>query len=312
MGNDPPLKAAAIDLGSNSFRLLIAELQDNRFRPVLNRLETVALGEGLAPGGTLSAAALNRAAVTLRSFRQDLDRHSPRRLRVCGTEALRQAGNSIAFLAEAKRILGCPVEILTGDEEARLTFKAIAESLDLPAPLLIADVGGGSTELIFVRDRSRAPDCCSLPLGALRLTEKFAGVENGDPEKIRSLRRHVRDYLQPLVTPNLHLVGSGGTITALAALLLGLKTYDHFWVHGSCIAAAQLSQSLDRLCRMTVAERCKLFGLENGRGRIIIAGLVIFQVLLELCKAEKLLVSDAGLLEGIILSVMAANGTLPG
>jgi exopolyphosphatase/guanosine-5'-triphosphate,3'-diphosphate pyrophosphatase len=312
MGNDPPLKAAAVDLGSNSFRLLIVELEGNRLRPVLTRLETIGLGEGLTSGGILSAAAQDRAFAALHSFRRDLDRHCPHRLRVCGTEALRQADNSQDFLTAAKRILGRRVEILTGDEEAHLTFEAIADSLELPTPLLIADVGGGSTELIFVRDRSRAPDCCSLPLGALSLTERFPGVENGDRDKISSLRRYVRDCLRPHITPGHNLVGSGGTITALAALLLGLKTYDRIRVHGSRIAVAQLNQSFDRLASMTVAERCKLFGLENGRGRIIIAGLIIFQALIELCRAEKMLVSDAGLLEGIILSVMTANGTLPG
>jgi exopolyphosphatase/guanosine-5'-triphosphate,3'-diphosphate pyrophosphatase len=312
MGNDPPFKAAAVDLGSNSFRLLIGEVKGNGLRPVLNRLATVGLGEGLVPGGTLSTAALERAVAALLSFRQDLDRHSPRRLRVCGTEAFRRAGNSADFLSEAKRILGCRVEILTGGEEARLTYEAIAASLAVPPPFLIADVGGGSTELILVRDQSRAPDCCSLPLGALSLTEKFAGVENGDCKKIRSLRRNVRDYLWAHVPQGINLVGSGGTITALACLLLGLTTYDHCKVHGSRIAETQLNQSFDRLCTMAVAERCRLFGLENGRGRIVIAGLAIFQTLFELCKIEKLLVSDAGLLEGILLSVMAANGTLPG
>ncbi len=220
---------------------------------------------------------MGRAVDTLRAFRRELDRYSPCRLRACGTEALRQAGNSADFLAGAEGILGCRVEILDGDEEARLTFEAITSCLDLPAPFLIADVGGGSTELIFVRDPSQPPDCGSLPLGALRLTEQFAGVEKGDREKIRSLLGYVRDCLAAHVAPGCNLVGSGGTITALAALLLGLTSYDHDRIHGSCITVTQLNQIFDRLCSMSVAERCRLFGLEDGRGRIIIAGLVIFQ-----------------------------------
>lgn len=312
MGNDSPLKAAAIDLGSNSFRLLIAEKAGNGLRFMLNRLVTVGLGEGLAQGGHFSNAALGRAMDTLHAFRQDLDRHAPRRIRACGTEALRLADNSADFLAKAERILGSRVEILAGCEEARLTFAAVASCLALAPPFLVADVGGGSTELILGRDRLRPPDCCSLPLGALRLTEMFAGVERGDRAKIRSLLQYVRDCLADRVAPGCKLVASGGTITALAALLLELTTYDRDRIHGSSITAMQLNRTFDRLCSMTVEARCRLFGLEAGRGRIIIAGLAIFQALMGLCRVDTLLVSDAGLLEGILLSAMAANGTLPG
>lgn len=313
MGNDPSFRAAAIDLGSNSFRLLIVGKNGAGLRPLCNRLITVALGQGLMPGCNLSSHSMDRALTALRTFRQDLDRHAPQRLRACGTEALRRAANSMDFLAEAERILGRRIEILTGEEEARLTYEAVVSDLDLPVPFLIADVGGGSTELITVRDRPPTLDCRSFPFGALSLTDRFAGVENGDEEMQRCMRRHVRESLAHQdMACGISLVGSGGTITALAALLQGLACYDRTRIHGCRIALTQLNQTFDQLSRMPVAERCKLFGLEDGRGRIIIAGLAIFQVIAELCRAETLLVSDAGLLEGILLSALRSNGTLAG
>lgn len=317
MGNDSPCKAAAIDLGSNSFRMLAAEKTGTTLRPFLCRLETVGLGEGLAIGGNLSPAGMQRAFDTLRGFRQDLDRLAPQRLMACGTEALRQAGNSAEFLAAAEGILGCRIEILTGVEEARLTFEAVSSCLDLQPPFLIADVGGGSTELILVRNRQQPPDFCSLPFGALSLADKYEGVETCDREAVFSMRQQVKDSLCRQaaffdVIPGSNLIGSGGTITALAALLNGLTVYDRSKIHGSCLTLEQLGQTFNRLCTMTVADRCRLFGLEGGRGRIIVAGLAIFQILAELCRADKVLVSDAGLLEGILLSALAADGTLAG
>jgi len=308
--------AAAIDLGSNSFRLLICKFDGSRLKPLVNRLETVGLGRKLTLGSPLSPDALKEAEEVLRSFSLQLQQYAPRFLRVCGTEALRQAEDSASFLIMARNLLGCEVEILSGDEEALLTFEAIVGALGgPPPPVLMIDAGGGSTEMVCLKEDAASPRIFSVPVGALNLTDRFAGSENGDPAALRDLRRHIAGILAPLVDeldldccPR--LIGSGGTATALAALALSLQEYDPRQVHGYRLSAPKLEEIYTYLVRLDAADRCLLPGLEKGRGRIIVAGAEIFRTLLDLVKAEELTVSDAGLLEGILLSALPCNGTL--
>jgi len=308
--------AAAIDLGSNSFRLLICEFDGCRLKPLVNRLETVGLGRNLSPGYPLSPAARLQAEKVLRSFGLQLQPYAPRFLRACGTEALRQAADSASFLIMAGTLLGCEVEILSGFEEAHLTFKAVVSALDAPPPpVLMIDAGGGSTEMVCLQKDAVSPCIFSVPIGALNLTDRFAGAENGDPAALQDLRRHVAGILAPFVKElepagNFRLIGSGGTATAMAALALALREYDPRLVHGYRLSAPKLEEIGALMIRLSAAERCLLPGLEKGRGRIIVAGMEIFRTLLDLVKAEEMTVSDAGLLEGILLSALPCDGNL--
>jgi len=309
---------AAIDLGSNSFRLLICRIEGGAVRPLLHRLETVGLAKNLQPGGTLRRQSRLTALSVLRSFRVDLEKHRPCRLRACGTEALRLAGDSGAFLAEASAVLGTAIEILSGEEEARLTFTAVkAGFAALVYPLLVADVGGGSTELMFQPAPSAAPLLKSLGFGALSLTDRFPGLKNG---RVKA-RADVRCFLDKEFALHLHspavggrplVIGSGGTATALAALDLQLTEYDRRKVHGHCLSRQRLDELYSYLADFRVDDRCRLFGLEKGRGRIILTGLEIFGILLDRCGAGHVMVSDCGLLEGILLSALPSNGNLAG
>jgi exopolyphosphatase/guanosine-5'-triphosphate,3'-diphosphate pyrophosphatase len=310
--------AAAIDLGSNSFRLLICRIEGGTVRPLLHRLETVGLGKNLQTGGSLHRQSRLTALSVLRSFRADLEKYRPCHLRACGTEALRQASDSDAFLAEASAVLGVAIEILSGEEEARLTFTAVlAGFAALVHPLLVADVGGGSTELIFQSAPSAAPSLKSLAFGALSLTDRFPGLENGQDEARADVRRFLDNEFAlhlppPAVDSRPLVIGSGGTATALAALDLRLTEYDRRRVHGHCLSRQRLDKLFSYLADLRVNDRCRLFGLEKGRGRIILAGLEIFGILLDRCGAGHVMVSDSGLLEGILLSALPSNGNLVG
>lgn len=307
MKNNPTL--AAIDLGSNSFRLLVAPLAGPGLRPLCKELRPVRLAEGLGTRRRLSPAALARGAEALAAFRHLLDRYQPHRIIARGTAALRQAENSDEFLHTAARILACPVAVLGGEEEAALALAGVLHGFPVPppAPLWVFDVGGGSTEAI-----NPAPGngtSVSLPLGAVNLTETFFSDSQPPEIALRALGKRIRELLVAARLPLLAgtetpptLIGSGGTATALAALDLELKKYDDSRVHGHILSRTRLAKLVATLAPLSPTARNLLPGLGQGRGEIILAGAAIFQELLDHFAAPQLLISDSGLLEGLWLS----------
>ena len=302
--------ACGIDIGTNSFRLLVAEVEDGRLRPLVQDLVTVRLGEGLTTTGTLSPSALLRAEAALARFAALMAPYPVRSVRACATHAVRKAANREEFLQRGKALLGVRVEVLSGEEEACLAMRGTLSALPAQQrryPFLLADVGGGSSEIILQATAESEPQMSSLPLGAVGLTEEFAG-------DLPAMRQKIRAILAPALRAILGgeqrghvslLMASGGTATALAALALGLARYDAQLVQNYQLSQGALPGLVAGLAALLPEERNGLPGLEDGRGEIILAGALILQELQQEL-AHPVLVSDAGLLEGILLS--AASG----
>ncbi|MFZ5775105.1 MAG: exopolyphosphatase [Thermodesulfobacteriota bacterium] len=301
--------AAAVDLGTNSFRLLVARVEDGRIAPLAKELASVRLGQGLAGSGELAAEAMARGLAALRGFAAIMTRYQPERLRACGTHALRVAGNRDAFLQEAANILGAPVEVVEPAEEAGLSLGGAQHFLGQKVSVLLADVGGGSSELVWRDDRGTVQSV-SIPVGAVSLTERYLPDPGpASPEALAALRQGIAGPLAGLALPPLPLVGSGGTATACAALDLELAAYDAALVQGYRLPHPRLAALIRRLAGLDRSARCRLPGLDQGRGEIVLAGALIYEQLLLRTGQELLTVSDAGLLEGILLSCRAPAAT---
>jgi exopolyphosphatase/guanosine-5'-triphosphate,3'-diphosphate pyrophosphatase len=301
--------AAGIDLGSNTFRLLIAGCSTKSLLVLAKKLETVRLGRGLKENGLLQNGAMQKGFSVLQTFREILDWHQPHFIRICGTEALRQAQNNQLFLQKAEEILQGSIHILNGEEEARLSLAGALSGKRklLSTPLLLVDVGGGSTELVFTEPCTENIRAVSLPLGAVWLTERFftepqpnfASLDSlltetlySSLEKLKLLKKN-----RPIT-----IIGCGGTATSLAALQLGLPSYNESLVHGHVLQSSAIQELWAKLTALPAGKRNELPCLGEGRGEILPAGIRIFQLLLKLLQQDQMQVSDTGLLEGILLS----------
>jgi exopolyphosphatase/guanosine-5'-triphosphate,3'-diphosphate pyrophosphatase len=298
--------ACGMDMGTNSFRLLVAEVEDGRLHPLAQDLVTVRLGEGLGATGLLAPAAMLRAEAALARFTEKMAPYPLDSVRACATHAVRKAGNSRDFLQRAEALTGLSIEVLSGEEEARLALLGMLSALPEEQrryPLLLVDVGGGSSEIILQTTAGNAPLAISLPLGAVGLSEEFS-------TDLGAMRGAIKAILAPALRnladgeflgPDLSLVASGGTATSLAALALGLDRYDARQVQNYILSQTALHRLVAWLAGLAPEERNALPGLADGRGGIIVAGAMILQELRQ-ALASPVLVSDAGLLEGILLS----------
>jgi len=303
---------AAIDLGSNTFRMLVVECSGDRFMVLAKRTASVRFSRGLAANGCLGEDAMERGLVVLRTFRKILARYQPQHLRICGTEALRRATNSGVFLRRAEEILQQPVDIINGEEEARLCLTGALAGWHKPlsGPLLLVDVGGGSTELILAEYPAGEVRMTSVGLGVVGLTEKYLGT---GPPDVDRLDIHLTvtlsaalENLTPRQKKGVGLItGCGGTATSMAALDLKLHSYDASLVHGHVLQDTSIHRLWEKLAVLSAGQRNRLPGLGAGRGEILPAGIRIYQVLLQLLQQDRLRVSDTGLLEGILLSSAA-------
>ena len=298
--------ACGMDIGTNSFRLLVAEVEGGRLHPLAHDLVTVRLGEGLGVNGVLTPAALLRAEAALARFARKVAPYPVRHVRACATHAVRKAANREDFLQRGEALIGVRIEVLSGEEEARLALLGALSALPAEGPrypLLLVDVGGGSTEVILQGTAGSEPWVMSLPLGAVGLSEEFGAACEAMREKIRAtLAPALRSMAQEKMAGQISLLmASGGTATSLAAFALGLKRYDAHRVQNYILSQEGLHDLVASLAAISPRQRNSLPGLAGGRGEIILAGALILQELQQ-ALASPVQVSDAGLLEGILLS----------
>jgi exopolyphosphatase/guanosine-5'-triphosphate,3'-diphosphate pyrophosphatase len=298
--------AAAIALGSNSFRLLIGSRTEQGLVCLLKKRVKIRLAKGLNNNGIFTSESICQALETLDIFRAEIDRLGITVLRCCGTEALRKSANPEDLTVPAEKILGVPIEILSGKEEAGLCCLGVVDALDgkLSFPCLIADLGGGSTELILLKSPQTLPVARSLPVGVVMYAERNRAARVRDlhllADGIIKLLREAELPSPPM------LVGTGGTAGALASLNQGLTSHKTDKIQGYFLTRKDIDgiyTSLAALSRKQLKERQ---GLEAGREDIIIPGLEIYQEVLATIGCEGMIVSDAGLLEGILLSITRA------
>ena len=300
-------QVAAVDIGTNSVRLLIAEQNGLELE---RAMRITRLGQGVDVAGALDPEAIARTTQVLSEYRRRLEHFGVQRVRATATSAARDAANSELFFDAAERALGTRPELLSGQEEARLSF--IGATAELPprdGPFLIIDVGGGSTELVLGATEPEA--LFSLQLGCVRMTERHLKADPPTQLELDSCRADIRSQLaRAQATINMRrvrrVVGLAGTVTALSALELGLSHYDAKRTHHSTLTRAQAEAWFERLSRMAVAERRRVLA-EPQRAEVIVGGAaVLVTLMLELGIAE-LLVSERDILDGLAASLAQAR-----
>ena len=308
---------AALDLGTNNCRLLIARPQGAGFAVVDAFSRIVRLGEGLATTGRLSDAAIERTLAALRICADKLRRRNVALARSVATEACRRAANGTEFIERVYRETGIALDIITAEEEARLAVlgcHALLEPGDGPA--LVFDIGGGSTELVLVDSRAEVPrilDWHSAPWGVVSLTEAvgLAGEDATARETAYAeMRARVAEAFAPFVarlrqpkgTPR--LLGTSGTVTTLASVHLGLPAYDRSVVDGLIVPAPAMRNVSRRIAGMSMAERSQVPCIGGERADLVVAGCAILETILDFWPAERLGIADRGIREGILRRLM--------
>ncbi len=316
---------AALDLGTNNCRLLIARPSGENFVVVDAFSRVVRLGEGLAQTGRMSEAAMDRALGALHICADKLRRRNVHLARSVATEACRRASNGAEFIDRVRRETGIALDIISAGEEARLAVLGCHILLEPgEGPAMIFDIGGGSTELVLIETGPTVPrilDWQSVPWGVVSLTES-CGPEpenrEGRLERYDIMRALVRDSFAEFaerVMPArlggegpLRLLGTSGTVTTLASLHLGLPQYDRRAVDGLIVPADAMNAIGARLSAMSMAERSELPCIGRERADLVVAGCAILDTILEIWPAIQLGVADRGIREGILRSLMRAGG----
>jgi exopolyphosphatase/guanosine-5'-triphosphate,3'-diphosphate pyrophosphatase len=303
------ITAAGIDLGSNTFRLLVANCSAGSLKVLAKKMATVRLGHSLQDDGLLHEKSIQKGLAVLGSFKEILADYRPQSLRICGTEALRHAQNSRHFLNKAEKLLQQPIDIISGEEEARLSLAGVLAGCTEPFtdPLLLVDVGGGSTELVFAPSPAEKTRVTSVGLGVIGLTEKFLAPLQLDLSRLDSLlAEKLNAAFEKLALmkkgAQVLVVGCGGTATSMAALDLNLSVYKPHLVHGYVLQNIAVEKLWNKLLTLPADRRNALPCLGEGRGEILPAGIRIYYVLLQLLQQDRIRISDTGLLEGILLS----------
>ena len=306
---DMACRLAAIDIGSNSVRLLVAEvLRGGAYRILDEEREPTRLGRSVGAEGVLDDASIEATVAALRSFRQIAAGYQVTALRTIATCAVREARNGPEFCRRVREEIGLDVEVISGEREARLAFTSVQHAFDLTGKnVVVADIGGGSTEIVFATG-NLIEAIYSTPLGAVRLTERFGLGEAAEPvdmERGRArLEGEVAEVLKkrtarPLFAPHF-LVGCGGTFTTLADLMMAAKRQDELPVAGYRVSQAEVRHLLDRLVKMPVRERRALPGMMPDRADIIVAGLTIVAALMKRYRVNTLMVHTRGVRDGLL------------
>ena len=341
---DPDALYAALDLGTNSCRMLIAQPKGNQFHVVDSFSKSVQLGHGLEKSGRLSRASMGRTVAALRVCQQKIRRHNVRRMRLVATEACRRAQNAAEFIRQVKRETGLSLEIIQPEEEARLAVISCAPLVSTKTEqLLVVDIGGGSTELVWIdlsrvepRERPRAimrlhagfhqaetpfpaarvVDWISVPLGVATLRDQFSDVED-DAGRYALMSWFFEEnlanfapYRNEQTREGFQIVGTSGTVTTVAASHLGLRRYDRTKVDGLRMTSDEIEAVINRYLEMGPTGRRRDPRIGQDRHALIMSGSAILQALLRCWPTDRLSVADRGLREGLLYAQMSADGVL--
>lgn len=302
-------RLAAIDIGTNTFRMLVAERAGRRTVPVTRRRSIVGLGRCLRETGRIGEAEFADGLRVLREFRREMRRRGVTAYRACGTACLREAENRAAFL-EAASGEGIDIEVIGPTEEARLTWEGIRWAVAGRPGDVAMDIGGGSTEFVF---GPREDESVSLSTGVVVLSTLLPLSDPPDPWELRAVTHYAAARIEDGTRPIRHrrfrrLIGTAGTFTTLAAMERGMTRYDPERINGARLSAAVVRRWAERLGRMTDAQRLRVPGMEKGRERYVVPGVLLIVAAMEHFRFSGVTVSDAGLLEGILARVGRNGG----
>jgi len=298
-------RLAAIDIGSNSVRLLVAEaLRGGAYRILDEEREPTRLGRSVSSQGRLDDESMDKTLQALRTFKEIAAGYQVTSLRTIATCAVREARNGPEFCRRVREEVGLEVEVIAGDREARLAFASVQHAFDLTGKnVVVADIGGGSTEIVFATG-NLIESIFSTPLGAVRLTEQFALGETATLADFERMEEEVGDCLKkrttrPLFAPHF-LVGCGGTFTTLAEMIMATKKQPDAPVAGYQVSQAEVRHLLDRLRKMPLRARRSMAGMTPDRGDIIVAGLTIVDALMKRFRVNTLVIHTRGVRDGLV------------
>ncbi len=303
------MSRAAIDIGSNSLLLTIL---DDAGAIVVDEAQVVGLGRGLGDRGLFASDRIAHAEEVLAEYVKAAAEHgvSAGSIRAVATSGARRAMNAQTWFARLQKSLGLRIRTITGDEEARLSWLGARRDLDLPeGPLLVVDIGGGSTELVL-GEGDRIFGRASLEIGSVRLTEAYLGVGHVDPSGLAKLRNHVDSQVASvkLEPAPRTVIGVAGTVTTLGAMALGLEQYSSAEVHGGKLTRVELARFIDRLLPASPAERRQIAAVSPDRADYLLAGATILDRVLQSSRRPQLTVSDRGLRFGLLADTTPVAG----
>jgi exopolyphosphatase/guanosine-5'-triphosphate,3'-diphosphate pyrophosphatase len=302
-------RVAAVDCGTNSIRLLVCDLDEDQQSDLHREMRVVRLGEGVDRTGSLAPQAIERTRVALVDYATTCRELSVQRIRMVATSASRDADNSAEFRAVVRDVLGVEPEVISGDEEATLSFAGATRALDpREGPFLVMDIGGGSTELVLGTGHVEA--ALSVDVGCVRLTERHLHADPPTPIEIAAAENDIDAGIERLrravpVERARTAVGLAGSVTTIAALALGLPSYDRSRIHLSRLSRADIDKVTDDVLGMSRAARAALPVMHPGRVDVIGAGALILRTLVDRLDLSDVLVSEADILDGIAWSMHA-------
>jgi exopolyphosphatase/guanosine-5'-triphosphate,3'-diphosphate pyrophosphatase len=301
------MRVAAIDCGTNSIRLLIAEIEGSNFREVYRTMEIVRLGQGVDQNKAFHPDAIARTLAAVDLFAQEISRRGVEQIRFCATSATRDATNRELFIDGVKELLGIEPEVISGDEEARLSFiGATKEFAESDAPFLVVDIGGGSTE--FVYGHSDVEFAKSVNIGCVRMTERNIHSDPPKTEEIENARRDIQEAIAVAastvpITKAKTLIAVAGTATSVAASALKLEQYDRHVIHLARVSAEQAHHVAITFAGMNAEQRSHVGFLHPGRADVFAAGSLVLSEIMKATGAKEFVASEADILDGIAWSL---------
>jgi exopolyphosphatase/guanosine-5'-triphosphate,3'-diphosphate pyrophosphatase len=307
MVEEQPMRVAAIDCGTNSIRLLIADIDGNNFREVVRDMEIVRLGQGVDETGQFHPDAIARTLAAVDKFASEIAKRGVEKIRFCATSATRDATNRHLFVDGVRERLGIELEVISGDEEAALSFAGAIKDLDPSnGPFLVVDIGGGSTEFVF--GTSTVEAARSVNIGCVRMTERHFASDPATAEQIELARTDIQAAIAQAaavvpITKAKTLVAVAGTATTVAAAALDLPEYDRYAIHLSRISAQQTHDAATMFATSTREQRLALGYMHPGRVDVIAAGSLVLSEIMKATGASEFVASESDILDGMAFSL---------
>jgi exopolyphosphatase/guanosine-5'-triphosphate,3'-diphosphate pyrophosphatase len=307
MVEEQPMRVAAIDCGTNSIRLLIADIDGSNFREVVRDMEIVRLGQGVDETGQFHPDAIARTLAAVDKFAAEITKRGVEKIRFCATSATRDATNRHLFVDGVRERLGIELEVISGDEEAALSFAGAIKDLDPSnGPFLVVDIGGGSTEFVF--GTSTVEAARSVNIGCVRMTERHFASDPATTEQIELARTDIQAAIAQAaaevpITKAKTLVAVAGTATTVAAAALELPEYDRYAIHLSRISAQQTHDAATMFATSTREQRLALGYMHPGRVDVIAAGSLVLSEIMKATGASEFVASESDILDGMAFSL---------
>jgi exopolyphosphatase/guanosine-5'-triphosphate,3'-diphosphate pyrophosphatase len=307
MVEEQPMRVAAIDCGTNSIRLLIADIDGNNFREVVRDMEIVRLGQGVDKTGQFHPDAIARTLAAVDKFAAEIAKRGVEKIRFCATSATRDATNRHLFVDGVRERLDIELEVISGDEEASLSFAGAIKDLDPSnGPFLVVDIGGGSTEFVF--GTSTVEAARSVNIGCVRMTERHFASDPATAQQIELARTDIQAAIAQAaavvpITKAKTLVAVAGTATTVAAAALDLPEYDRYAIHLSRISAEQTHDAATMFATSTREQRLALGYMHPGRVDVIAAGSLVLSEIMKATGASEFVASESDILDGMAFSL---------